>query len=411
MPRCSPFAVGSQEAESSMLGVRLLPWEYGVRNLYRRPVRSALTLVGLTLVVLMVFVVIGFIRGLESSLDVSGDPQVILVHSLGAAENVENSSIPAASTGILVASLGSIQRRAGPGDSQIAYASPELYLGTQVTTEGSGDAAPGLVRGVVPAALLVHRHVQIVDGHWPGAGEILVGRLAATKLGCKGRALEAGHTLTMEGRSWTISGKFVAGGSALESELWCPLDDLQQAMKRQDISMVALTLAPGASFADVDEFCKERLDLELEATPETAYYDSLRAHYGPVRSLAWLVVLLVAGSGVFAGMNTMYAAVMGRGRELATLQTIGFVRRAIAVALVQEATLLAMAATLLAAGLALFIVDGASVRFTMGAFALRIDSITVMAGCGTGLLLGLAGSVLPAVRAMRLPVAEGLKAL
>src|SRR5438045_9643537 len=110
-----------------MLGLHLLPWEYGVRNLFRRPGRSALTLAALTLVVLLVFVVVGFIRGLEASLAISGDPRVVLVHSLGASENVENSSIPAASTVLLSASLDGIQRRAGPGAASVTSASGALY--------------------------------------------------------------------------------------------------------------------------------------------------------------------------------------------------------------------------------------------------------------------------------------------
>jgi ABC-type lipoprotein release transport system permease subunit len=394
-----------------MLLFRPLPWEYGVRNLLRRPARSALTLAALTLVVLVVLLVVGFLRGLEASLAVSGDPQVVLVHSVGASENVENSSIPGNTTALLAASLKGVRRRAGMGGAAVAYASGELYLGTRVGVGDAGATALGLVRGVTPAALLVHRQVQIVEGRWPEAGEVLVGRLAATKLGRAAATLAVGQTITFEGRSWRVSGHFAAVGSALESELWCPLEDLQQAMKRQDLSVVALTLAPGAPFADVDEFCKERLDLELQATPESAYYESLHHHYRPVRAVAWLVVLLVAGAGVFAGLNTMYGAVVGRVRELATLQTLGFARRAIALALVQEALLLAVAASLLASALALVFVHGAAVRFTMGAFAMRVDGLAVVVRCGTGLMLGVVGAIPPALQTMRLPVAEGLKAV
>jgi ABC-type lipoprotein release transport system permease subunit len=182
-------------------------------------------------------------------------------------------------------------------------------------------------------------------------------------------------------------------------------------MRRQDLSLVAVTLAPGADFADADEFCKERLDLELQATPEVAYYESLRRHYQPVRALAWLVVSLVAGAGVFAGLNAMYGAVVGRVRELATLQTIGFSRRAIALTLIQESTVLAATASLLAALVAILAINGVAVRFTMGAFVLRVDSVAIGFGCGMGLLLGVAGALPPALRAMRLPVAEGLKAV
>jgi putative ABC transport system permease protein len=393
-----------------MFGARLLPWEYGVRNVFRRPVRSLLTLAALTLVVLLVFVVVGFIRGLEASLAVSGDPQVVLVHALGASENVENSSIKAGTTGVVTASLEGIQRRAGPGGVQVAYASPEMYLGTEVVIE-SGEPSLGVVRGVTLEARLVRRKVQIVEGNWPGPGEVLVGRLAAAKLGRGADALAVGRTVTFEGRSWKVSGRFASAGSALESELWCPLDDLQRVTKRQDLSIVAVLLAPGASFGDVDEFCKERIDLELQATPEAAYYESLQKHYGPVRALAWTVVFLVAGAGIFAGLNTMYGAVAGRVRELSTLQALGFVRRAIALSLVQEAALLAVAGSLLAAIFALTVVNGLTVRFTMGAFALRIDGMAMLIGCGTGLLLGVVGSIPPAIRAMRLPVAEGLKAV
>jgi ABC-type lipoprotein release transport system permease subunit len=389
-----------------VIGFRLLPWEYGVRNLFRRPGRSALTLAGLMLVVLLVLVVVGFLRGLELSLAVSGDPRVVFVHSLGASENIENSSVPGRTAALLSASLAGIQRR-----FDAVYASPELYLGTQVVTEGDGSMSLGLVRGVTPAALLVRRQVQIVEGRWPGPGEVLVGRLANTKLGRDAGAVAVGKTLTFEGRTWRISGRFAARGSALESEAWCPLEDLQQAMRRQDLSLVALTLAPGASFADIDEFCKERLDLELQATPETDYYAALQRHYRPVRLLGWVVVCLVAGAGVFAGLNTMYGAVVSRVRELATLQTLGFVRRAIALGLIQEAVLLAAAGSLLAAALALLVVNGVAVRFTMGAFTLRIDGVAVAVGCGTGLTLGVVGALPPAVRAMRLPIAEGLKAV
>jgi hypothetical protein len=93
------------------------------------------------------------------------------------------------------------------------------------------------------------------------------------------------------------------------------------------------------------------------------------------------------------------------------LQALGFSRRAVALSLVQEGTLLAAAASLLAAGLALLVVNGAAVRFTMGAFALRIDGVAIAVGCGTGLLLGVVGSIPPAVRAMRLLIADGLKAV
>lgn len=385
---------------------RLLPWEYAVRNLFRRPLRTALTLGALTTVVVLVLVVVGFIRGLESSLANSGDPRVAIVFALGMGENLEYSSIPMRTSDLVAASVSGIQERYGQ-----RYISPELYLGTEITVEGSPRPAMGLVRGVLPSVLLVRRQVQLEEGTWPESGEVIVGSMAATKLGAAGDRLDVGRTLDMEGKPWRISGVFSAGGGAFESEVWCRLDDLQQAMKRQDLSLVALTLAPGADFADVDLFCKERLDLELQAIGEVHYYATLRKDYRPVRMLAWLVVALVAAAGVFAGLNTMYGNVIGRVRELSTLQTIGFVRRAILISLLQEGILLAAGASLLATLVGIVLVNGTAVRFTMGAFVLRIDETAVLIGCGVGLLLGLLGAIPPAIRALRMQIVDALKAV
>jgi ABC-type lipoprotein release transport system permease subunit len=385
--------------------IMLLPWEYGTRNLARRPVRTALTLVALATVVMLVFVVVGFIRGLEKSLAISGDEDVVLVYSVNAEENIENSSIAAGTPSLLTASLDGTWKRFG-----VIHVSPELYLGTRVKTH-EGSSGLGLVRAVTRSAPLVRRRVRLSEGNWPGVGEVMVGKLAATKLGTDANALAIGQSIEMEGTAWTISGHFAAGGAAYESEIWCNLEDFQTATKRQDLSLVAMLLAPTGSPAEVSLFCKQRNDLELRATRETDYYAALQQHYQPVRLLAWFVVILVSGAGVFAGLNMMYGAVAGRIREIATLQAIGYRRRAILLSLIQEGVLLAAAASLLSGLIALTMLNGMAVRFTMGAFTLQIDSVAILLGCGVGLLLGVLGALPPALKAIRQSVAISLKAV
>ncbi|QDV73693.1 ABC transporter permease [Botrimarina mediterranea] len=389
-----------------MLVTKLLPWDYGVRNLLRRPSRSVLTFGGLTIVVLLVLVVVGFIRGLEKSLAATGNPNVVLVYSLSSAADVENSSIPGSTASLLSASVDGVRVANG-----VEYVSPELYLATRITAPGMKEPGMGLVRGVTTRAPLVRDRVQIVEGDWPQAGEVLVGRLAHSKLGANEEDLAIGSEVSFDGRSWTVSGRFTAAGSAFESEVWAPLADLQTTLKRQDLSLVAVGMDSPQQAADVDMFCRERVDLELRAVSESAYYAALQKHYKPVRMLGWVVVALVAGSGVFAGLNTMYGAVVGRVRELATLQAMGYRRRAILLTLVQEATLLACAAALAACVLGLLLVDGAAVRFTMGAFMLRVDSVGVAVACAVAALLGVVGALPPAAKAMRLPVVEAIKAI
>ncbi|MFP6621405.1 MAG: ABC transporter permease [Pirellulaceae bacterium] len=388
-----------------MARIKLLPWEYGIRNLFRRPLRSGLTVTGLTIVIVLVLVVVGFIRGLEQSLRVSGDPHVALVFAMGMGENLEYSAIPVAAADEISA-LDIVQQR-----YREKYASQELYLGTQVQLKNDNTDRLGLVRGVTRAARLVRQQVQLTEGQWPETGEIMIGQLAATKLGADASELALGKTLRFEGDEWRISGHFTASGSVFESEIWCRLGDLQSTMKRQDLSLVALRLNSPADFKYLNLFCQERNTLEIRALPEQVYYQTLNQDYRPVRILAWVVVLLVSGAGVFAGLNTMYAAVLGRVRELATLQTLGYLRTAIVVSVVQEGLLIAMTASLIASMIALIAIRGWAIKFTMGAFQLGIDPTCILIGCTTGCLLGLIGSLPPAIRVMRSPIVTSLKAI
>ncbi len=189
----------------------LLPWEYGIRNLLRRPLRSGLTLLGLTTVVLLVLVVVGFVRGLERALAVSGDPRTVIVFSLGMGENLEYSSVPMRTSDLVAASIVGVQEQHGR-----KFASPELYLGTQIRTSREGIPGMGLVRGVTPAALLVHSNIEITAGDWPRSNEVMIGRLAATKIGATEEGTRIGQSLWLEGREWKISGVFAAAGDMLE---------------------------------------------------------------------------------------------------------------------------------------------------------------------------------------------------
>jgi putative ABC transport system permease protein len=162
-------------------------------------------------------------------------------------------------------------------------------------------------------------------------------------------------------------------------------------------------------FADVDLFSKQRLDLELVAMPEDAYYARMFRFYRPVRSMVWLTALLVAAGGFFGGLNTLYAAFAARVRELGALQVLGFRRRAIVLSLLQESLLLSAAGSLVATGLALAFLDGLAIRISMGAFGMLVDGPVVALGLSAGLGLGIVGALPPAWRCLKMPVAEALK--
>jgi ABC-type lipoprotein release transport system permease subunit len=395
--------------------MRLLPWDYGVRNLGRRPLRTALTGLGLALVVFLLLLVVGFVRGLELSLQQSGDPEVVLLHNANAAENLENSSISDEVAPLARTEFAAHLVKYG----ETAAVSPELTIAGRVGVGDAGGKAPlAVFRGVdLDRVFLVRRQVALVEGSLPGPGEVLVGRLVPAKLGVTAADVAVGRSITIEGKPWRVSGRFAAPGTLLEAEVWCRLDDLKSAMKRpNDVSVVAMRFDPAGDprrqMGYVDYFCRNRRpDLELMGSREADYYASLRKHYAPMRVLAWLLVGLVAVAGACGAANTMYAAVAGRVREFGALQAVGFPRRAIALSLFQESVILAAGATLSAAALALVLAQGTAVRFTMGAFALQIDRTALLVGCAAGLGLGVFGAIPPAVRAFRMPIPDALKAV
>lgn len=387
--------------------MRLLPWEYAIRNLARSPLRLLLSVLGSALVVLLILASAAFVRGMESSLTLSGGERNVILLGAGSEESVERSEIGANVGGLVSASVPGIKERLGA-----PYVSPEVHIMLPVKLSREDSVSLRTVlRGITPAAYLVHPQVRVTEGRAPNAGadELMVGRHAAVRMGADPAALTIGGTLWFDNRPWTITGRFEAPGTVMEAELWCPLADLQIVSKRDNLSCVVLTL-DDAEFADVEVFTKQRLDLELVVMRESDYYAKLHAFYAPVRGMVWITALLIAMGGVFGGLNTMYAAFAARIRELGALQAIGYGRTALVTSLVQESVLTTVVGALLAAAVGSLFLDGVAVKFSAGVFGLMIDADVLLMGMVAGLVLGLVGSLPPAWRCLRMPIPEALKA-
>ncbi|MFZ4575535.1 MAG: ABC transporter permease [Phycisphaerales bacterium] len=389
--------------------MRMLPFQYAVRNLTRSPSRLMLSLAGSTLVVLLVIAAAGFVRGMESSIRESGDTRNVIILGAGSEESVERSEIPASVPGVLAATVPGVVRRAG-----VDAISPEVSVMMALSVEEHGPLHQAIVRGVTPAAMVVHSGVALVSGRLPlaSADEVIVGRMAAEVLRVESASLAPGAQLWIDKRPWTVVGTFAAPGMVFDAEIWTPITDLQNAMKRETISCVVATLDPAeAELADVDAFTKLRPDLELSVLGEREYYGNLAAFFRPLKVVTWLTAGLIAVGGLFGGLNTMYAAFASRVRELGTLQSMGFSRLAIVLSLVQEAVIATSLGGLIACAVGVWILDGISVRFSMGAFGLVVDSAVVGAGLTAGVLLGFVGALPPALRALRMTIPESLKAV
>lgn len=389
--------------------MRQLPFHYALRNLGRSRVRLVASLFGSSLVVLLVLAAGGFVQGMRATLG-QGSPlhENIMILGVGSEEGVERSQIDASVAAIASASIRGLREVAG-----VTLASPEIHAALPVRADRDDPTErQGIFRGVRPVATLVHPEVEIVQGRFPESGrdEIMVGTLAGTRLGLDASRLGLGQTLWFDDRPWTIVGRFAAPGRVMDAEIWMPLTDLQIATRRESsLSCVIVTLDT-ASFGDVDQFAKSRLDLEISAMPESEYYASINSFFAPIRVMVLITATLIAIGGLLGGLNTMYASFAARVREVGMLQALGFSRRAIVLSLSQESVFAGACGALIGITLGLVLLDGVAVRFSMGAFALRLDPPVVLAGVGAGVLVGLIGVLPAAARCLRLPIAQALKA-
>lgn len=386
--------------------MKLLPFDYAVRNLWRSPFRLVLRVLSGALVVLLVVAAASFVTGMSKSLVSNTSNSNVILMSVGSEESLERSQISGSAAGIVAASLPGVKTRLG-----VQFVSPEINAAILVKDrKDAKQDRHALVRGITDKAYLVHSRVSIVEGRppIPGNEEIVVGSLAAAMMGVPGERLAPGNSLWFDNRQWKIVGRFSAPGSVLDCEIWVPLTDLQVATKRETVSGIVATLED-AGFSDVDVFTKQRFDLSLAAMTEADYYSSIMAFFQPVRVMVWATALLIAMTGLFGGLNTTYAAMAARVRELGMLQSLGFSRAAILISLMQESLLTAAAGVLVGSLVGLAVLDGRAVRFSMGVFELTVDSQVLLVGAAAGLIMGIVGALPPAWKCMRLPITEALK--
>lgn len=387
--------------------MRLLPFDYAVRNLARSPRRLALVVGGSMLASLLVLAAMGFGRGMERSFASTGLESNALVLGSGSEESIERSEIPPTVAAVVAASIDGLLVVGGR-----SAVSPEIHVALPVSAtpgRAEGDQSPTMVRGFEPEAFLVHPQVRLLAGRWPvrGADEVAASPGALARLR-DGRKPGIGDQIAIAGHAFTICGTFGAEGTAMHGELWMRLDRLAELTQRSTHSCVVAALG-SADFDDVDAFTSMRLDLETVAMRESEYYDRLVAFLSPIRALVIATAVLIASGGILGGVHGMYAAFASRVREVGTLQAIGFSRAAIAISLVLESTIACLAGALLAATAGLFVLDGVAIDFTMGSFGIAVDAVAVLAALCTGLFLGVCGALPAIARCLVLSIPSALR--
>ncbi len=381
----------------------MLPLSYAIRNLVRFPGRLLQLVVSAAVVVGLVMVAAAFSDGMNRLLAASGSERNVILLGAGSEESVERSEIAAATAGLAAAAIPSAKSVLG-----LSAVSPEIHFNAPVALGGAG-VRQALVRGVTPAALLVHPEVHVTEGRFPRAGEVMVGELAARKLGVSESALGVGMRILVDDTELKVVGRFAAPGTVMEAEIWSPLQDVLTIAQRETLSCVVVRTDDDSGFEQAEIFALQRLDLQLVAMRESEYYATLAGFYAPLKVMTWLTVGLIATGAVFGGLNTLHAAFASRVREMATLQAIGYSRAALLKSIIEESMLGTLTGALAALIFGLALLDGAVVSFSIGAFKLELSPSVMGAGVITGVLLGIIGAMPPAWKCLRAPLREALR--
>jgi putative ABC transport system permease protein len=392
-----------------------IPISYNVRNLILRKGLTLMTALGIALTVTTAIFLMALVAGLNRAFVSSGNPLNVLVLRKGSEAELSGGFDAA-----LFPTLKTL-----PGIAKDSHGEP-MVSGEWVVVivlprkDGTGEVNV-TVRGMMPDGLEMrqlagpkgHPGVKLVAGRWFDTGQ----REVVVSQSIRDRFAHAniGDTMQFGKGSWKVVGIFDAGGSAYESEVWGDVNQMASDFDRQGGFSSAYLHATDPIAA---EALKNRVSddqrLKLEGVLETDYYAKQTSSGAPIKVIGIVVGFIMAIGSIFAAMNTMYAAVAYRGREIATLRVIGFSRPAILTSFVLESLLLALLGAI--AGILLMLPfngmqTGTSnaVTFSEVVFALRITPQVAGYAILFALIMGLVGGLAPAWHAARQNILNALR--
>jgi putative ABC transport system permease protein len=380
-----------------------LPLRYSVRNLMRRKMRTLLTILAVGIAVGVSVGLFAFARGVLATARDSGSPDNVVIMDRKAA-SASFSSIRLADYNLLK-SLPQVARDSS-GEPML---SPEVVHQCRVQVNDSRNRA-GTIRGVTQRVFDVNTRLRMIAGEAPTGGRnVAVGELAAAALRVPPENLAIGREITFEGEVWRITGRFTTGGTAMDGEIMANLGDVMAVLNRDSYSSVVARAASRSDVTPLVIALNGRNDIQFKAVPETEYYRAMSEGYQRVILLVVLVSIMATVGGLVSGLNTMYASVLGRMREIGSLKVMGFSNGAILRSIVVESLVLALVGA--AAGCALaWPVDGMGARFTSSALRVTVDAWAIGGGVLIAVVIGVTGALIPSITGLRSTITSALNA-
>jgi len=383
----------------------VIPVRYNLRSVFERRAVSILTILGIGLVAVIFVILAGFIGGLQSTVIGASDNRNWIVLDRGAPD--EDASV------IVREELNVIESRPeiATGQGRAPLVSEEILLGMNVSQGMRGKQFVTL-RGVSLLGYEVHRNMRLVRGHWPvrGHSDWVIGQKAAARYS----HLALGTTFSAYHRDWNIVGVFSDQGSSRESEIWTDVDDLRAAKGWPgNANSLHVVLNPGSGEA-FKAALKRDGRLRQDAIADSDYYAAQTGVVDQLRSLGLLVALAFAAAATLGGMNTMFAAVARRRREIGVLRVLGFSRGSIIGSFIVESAMLGFAGGTLGVILSLPVAwaTGLNTRLmNVGTMLFSYQSSVTadFAGLAAATTVGILGGLLPAWRAARTRIIDSIR--
>jgi putative ABC transport system permease protein len=384
-----------------------IPIKYNFRNLKLRKGLTIMTALGIALTVTTAVFLMALLAGLNKAFIKSGDSLNVLALRKGSQAEL---------SGGFDASLFPTLKEL-PGVAKDSKGEP-LASGEWVVVivlprkDGTGDVNVS-VRGMMPAGLELRPNVKLVEGRWfaQGQREVVVGRNIHSRFS----GTNVGDTLDFGKGKWTVVGVFDAGGTGYDSEIWSDVNQMAPDFDRTGGYSSAYLRATDPVAADA---LKNRVSddqrLKLDGMLETEYYAKQTNSGGPIKFVGTVVAIIMAIGSCFAAMNTMYAAVAYRGREIATLRVLGFSRPSILTSFVLESLMLSLLGALIGILLVLPFNGmttgvGNQVTFSEMVFALQMTPGVALKAIIFGVIMGLIGGIFPAYHAARQNILTALR--
>jgi putative ABC transport system permease protein len=384
-----------------------LPIKYNVRNLVIRWRSTITTMLGVALVVAVYVLVQALAVGLEKASQNTGDPRNTIILRKGSTAESVSQITRAQYREILYLPQIARDQNGNP------LVSADVIVLINLPRKQGRSEANVLVRGISPMGRFLRPQVRLVAGRWfvPGNREIVV----SAKLAERFANFDIGSQIKTGGKLITVVGWLDGGDSAYDSECWMDADEARSLFDRENYSSVLLRVnGPEAALAISNRVDTDKR-LSLRAMPETEYYSKQTMTAKPIKVLGGFLATVMSIGAIFAAMNTLYASVGARVREIGTLRVLGYRRRAILMSFIIEGALLSLAGGLLGGLLALPLHGYTTATigletFSETIFQFRITPALFAEGLLFSLIVGVIGSLLPAIRAARLPVIAALRA-